>query len=190
MKQRMTLVVRFVLLAAAIVGSSATCGAKIKTRSGSGSEARIPADNLVCVMVGPDATYKDTLYAGSGKVVADYVLGVVRQTRPSAVLVQPRDPAAVSTEASDAGCVYVIVSTITRWEDIPQLTGPDHVEIVLHLMRLDSWTVVRSVTFAQHSGNARVRDQPASEILNDGFDVAVRELLPPASAVKAIKLPS
>ena len=191
-----------VLIALLVVSG---CGAKIRSFDRSDETVVVPLQDIVCVMVGDDARSPagpravpwlatgETLYVGSARVVAEYVLQVVQRTRPSAVIVDPADRKSPFPETTAAGCRYLIVPTITRWEDRPQLTGRDQVGIALHLVRLDPWTVVRSVQFDQHSGNAVIRDQPASDILNDGFAAAIARLLPPpsipASAVKAVPLP-
>lgn len=191
----------------ALITCSLGCGAKIKSYDRTDGTVNIPAQDVVCVMVGEDARtpngprvlpFKwqdsgETLYEGSGQVVADYVLMVLHRTRPSAMLVQPSDPKSPLPEATAAGCSYLVVPAITRWEDVPQTSGRDHVEIALHLMRLDPWTPIRTVKFEQHSGNARITDQPASDILSDGFEVAIVDLVPPpkipVSAVKAVAVP-
>ena len=168
-----------------------SCGPRIKSRPGTAVDAGPSSRDVVCVMVGADGSHEDTLYAGSGRVVAEYTLGVLRQTRPNAALVEPKDPAYVYPETNAAACTYLVIPIITRWEDKPQWRGRDHITIVLHLMELQPWTQVRSVTFDHHSGNAVTKDQPASDILSDGFDAAVRQLVPatpPASAVKAVKV--
>lgn len=182
--------------------ASAGCGAKIRSYERADGNTSISAQDVVCVMVGEDARTPngprglswagsgETLYEGSGRVVSDYVLAVVKKTRPTAVRVEPRDPKSPFAETSAAGCSYLIVPTITRWEDRPQVAGRDQVGIALHLVRLDPWTVVRSVNFEQHSGNAVIRDQPASDILNDGFEAAVVRLVPtPTPVVRAVSLP-
>jgi hypothetical protein len=198
--------------AAAVLAAfcSLGCGAKIHRYERVDGDVDIPSRALVCVLVGEDARTPDgprglpfkwpgsgeTLYEGSARVVADYVPMVLQKTRPSTILVQPKDPKSPLPDTTAAGCLYAVLPTIIRWEDRSQLAGRDQVGIVLHLIQLDPWTPIRSVKFEQHSGNAVIKDQPASDILNDGFEVAIAKLVPPpgppkfpASAVKAVALP-
>lgn len=164
------------------------CGARIHSYPGPAAAEGPSLSDTVCVVVPPDGKDAHNEYAGSGKVVATHILGSVRRTWPSAVLVEPHPLSQAQIAAKDAGCSFAVVPMIELWEDRPCWRGRDHVVIRMFLMQVGGWTVSRSVTFDQYSGNTCSHDHPASEILDDGFDPAIAQVIAPLpSAVRAVK---
>jgi len=176
------------LIAVSALASLTGCGPKVQVRNtGPEGSLHIATRDTICVARAADGRLGSRRYGGSGEFVSERIVEALRPQYPSVKLLSTTD----EDDAVD-GCrakrgEYLIVPTITHWED--RYTGwswsKDRVEIRLRLHALAAAPDREVVYVAATSGGMVAREalltgwtnEQPDELLTERFDAAVLALV-------------
>ena len=142
-------------------------------------ESVVTKADTVVIMLPNDGTYRGTVYAGSGKVVATKIKRATFGKVQTSEIVETTNPKDALAYCKDKSIRFLIQPSILHWEDrATNWSGMrDFIKIEVLLVNTRDTSTLNSIMYNASSSWWTFVNTPPEDMLDESFDKAIHRLL-------------